>query len=103
MRPLVSAIPAQLPRPGVDRCRTGHRRCAVNILRWVVRYTEEFVRRWEPYELTVGRSWLADEMYIKVNGGVYLNVRSTKRDGPWLRILAGNATAPLRAPSSVER
>jgi transposase-like protein len=43
------------------------------ILRWVVRYTEEFVRRWEPYELTVGRSWRADETYIKVNGGwVYL-------------------------------
>ena len=43
------------------------------ILRWVVRYTEEFVRRWEPYELMVGRSWRADETYIKVNGGwVYL-------------------------------
>src|SRR5690242_265008 len=43
------------------------------ILRWVVRYSEEFVRRWEPYELVVGRSWRADETYIKVNGGwVYL-------------------------------
>lgn len=34
-------------------------------LRWVVRYTEgfveEFVRRWEPFELVVGRSWRADE------------------------------------------
>ena len=26
------------------------------ILRWVVRYSEEFVRRWAPYELVVGRS-----------------------------------------------
>jgi transposase-like protein len=43
------------------------------ILRWAVRYTEEFVRRWEPYELMVGRSWRADETYSKVNGGwVYL-------------------------------
>jgi transposase-like protein len=34
------------------------------ILRWVVRYMEEFVRRWEPYELMIGRSWRADETYI---------------------------------------
>ena len=26
------------------------------ILRWVVRYTEEFVRRWEPFELEIGGS-----------------------------------------------
>jgi transposase-like protein len=43
------------------------------ILRWVIRYTGEFVNRWEPFELVVGRSWRADETYIKVNGGwVYL-------------------------------
>jgi transposase-like protein len=43
------------------------------ILRWVVRYTDEFVSRWAPFELVVGRSWRADETYIKVNGGwVYL-------------------------------
>ena len=39
------------------------------ILRWVVRYAEEFARRWEPFELMVRRSWRADETYIKVNGG----------------------------------
>ena len=39
------------------------------ILRWVVRYAEEFARRWEPFELMVGRSWRADETYIKVKGG----------------------------------
>ena len=43
------------------------------ILRWVVRYAEEFARRWEAFELMVGRSWRADETYIKVKGGwVYL-------------------------------
>jgi transposase-like protein len=36
------------------------------ILRWVVRYTGEFVRRWAPFEMVVGRSWRADETYIKV-------------------------------------
>jgi transposase-like protein len=38
------------------------------ILRWVVRYTGEFVRRWAPFEMVVGRSWRADETYIKVKG-----------------------------------
>lgn len=38
------------------------------ILRWVVRYTGEFVRRWEPFEMVVGRSWRSDETYIKVKG-----------------------------------
>ncbi len=38
------------------------------ILRWVVRYTGEFVSRWSPFELVVGRSWRADETYIKVKG-----------------------------------
>jgi transposase-like protein len=37
------------------------------ILRWVVRYAEEFARCWEPFELMVGRSWHAGETYIKVN------------------------------------
>ena len=39
------------------------------ILRWVIRYTGEFVSRWKPFEMAVGRSWRADETYIKVNGG----------------------------------
>jgi transposase, IS6 family len=38
------------------------------ILRWVIRYTGEFVRRWAPFEMVVGRSWRADETYIKVKG-----------------------------------
>jgi putative transposase len=38
------------------------------ILRWVIRYTEEFARRWRPFERPVGGSWRADETYIKVRG-----------------------------------
>jgi transposase-like protein len=38
------------------------------ILRWVVRYAEEFARRWRPFERPVGGSWRADETYIKVRG-----------------------------------
>ena len=38
------------------------------ILRWVVRYAEEFASRWLAFEQRVGRSWRADETYIKVGG-----------------------------------
>jgi DDE domain len=38
------------------------------ILRWVVRYAEEFARRWCRFERPVGGSWRADETYIKVRG-----------------------------------
>ena len=38
------------------------------ILRWVVRYSTEFVQWWYPYTKAVGRSWRADETYIKVGG-----------------------------------
>ena len=39
------------------------------ILRWVVRYAEEFAQRRTQFELPVGRSSRADETYIKVKGG----------------------------------
>ena len=38
------------------------------ILRWVVRYAEEFANRWLAFEQRVGRSWRADETYVKVGG-----------------------------------
>jgi transposase-like protein len=43
------------------------------ILRWVQRYTPEFVKRWDRFGRMVGRSWRVDETYIKVRGHwVYL-------------------------------
>ena len=51
------------------------------ILRWVVRYTGEFVSRWDPFELAVGRSWRADETYIKVNGGWMYLYRAVDEKG----------------------
>jgi transposase-like protein len=38
------------------------------ILRWVARYATEFQQRWQFFEQRVGRSWRADETYIKVRG-----------------------------------
>src|SRR5689334_16092134 len=36
------------------------------ILRWVVRYPKEFANRWLQFEQRVGRSWRADDTYVKV-------------------------------------
>jgi transposase-like protein len=43
------------------------------ILRWVRRYASEFVKRWNRFGRSCGRSWRVDETYIKVRGEwVYL-------------------------------
>jgi transposase-like protein len=51
------------------------------ILRWVIRYTGEFVRRWDPFELVVGRSLRADERYVKVSGGWMYLYRAVDKQG----------------------
>jgi transposase-like protein len=38
------------------------------ILRWVVRYSTEFEKRWRAFERSVGGSWRADETYVSVGG-----------------------------------
>ena len=38
------------------------------ILRWVRRYASGFVKRWNRFGKTGGRSWRMDETYIKVRG-----------------------------------
>jgi transposase-like protein len=45
------------------------------ILRWVVRYSEEFVRRWDPFEMVVGRSWRADETYSALSSVLLRRVK----------------------------
>ena len=84
------------------------------ILRWVVRYAKEFARRWERFELAVGRSWRADETYVKLNGGwVYLyravdergrtvaSYRSRKRDRAAARIFFRLALKRHGEPRSI--
>ena len=38
------------------------------ILRWVRRYAPEFIKRWNRFGRSAGRSWRVDETYIKVRG-----------------------------------
>jgi len=51
------------------------------ILRWVVRFSEEFAKRWLHFELRVGRSWRADETYVKVKGGWMFLYRAVDERG----------------------
>src|SRR5436309_7707429 len=51
------------------------------ILRWVIRYTGDFVRLWAPFEMFVGRSWRADETYIKVKGAWMFLYRAVDESG----------------------
>ena len=51
------------------------------ILRWVIRYSAEFVRRWQPFELAVGRSWRADETYVKVSSAWMYLYRAVDEQG----------------------
>jgi transposase-like protein len=37
------------------------------ILRWVRRYTPEFVKRWNRFATPAGRSWRVDETYLSVS------------------------------------
>ena len=53
------------------------------ILRWAVRYAEEFEKRWRRYERPVGGSWRADETYIKVQvAGCTFTARWTPKARP---------------------
>jgi transposase-like protein len=38
------------------------------ILRWVRRYTAEFIKRWNRFGRCTRRSWRVDETYLKVRG-----------------------------------
>jgi transposase-like protein len=51
------------------------------ILRSVIRYTDEFANRWARFELIVGRSWRADETYIKVKGSVAMLNEAARSNG----------------------
>jgi len=43
------------------------------IMRWVKRFTPEFVKRWNRFGIPTRRSWRVDETYIKIRGAwVYL-------------------------------
>jgi transposase-like protein len=46
---------------GIDLAHT-------TIMRWIQRYTPEFVKRWDRFACKAGRSWRVDETYVEIKG-----------------------------------
>jgi transposase-like protein len=51
------------------------------ILRWVRRYTPEFIKRWNRFGRCTGRSWRVDEIYLKVRGELTYLYRAVDKAG----------------------
>ena len=66
------------------------------ILRWVLRFIPEFVKRWDRYRRAVGCSWRADETYIPIKGEWHYLYRAVYKRGRTVDFYLSEQRGPPR-------
>jgi hypothetical protein len=70
------------------------------IMRWVRRYASEFVRRWNRFGRSCGRSWRVDETYINTSHARLQELCIRRQRDCWRRTSSSHPQTPVRTEAA---